>query len=165
MPIDYGLTGPADVVRVARSVCDVIGYGSNSKGLEMMVETCCAETRAGKTPDAHAGDGMGAWQVDKGTVNWLKSKYTQGRHAQSIKSAFNINIGEVQADWLRYSPLLSAIFARLRYLAVPDPIPADVQGRATYWKRHYNTTAGKGTPEHYQQAATLAALLIKETDQ
>lgn len=163
--IDYGLIHSDDVVRVARSVCDVIGYGSKGKGLEMMVETACAETRAGRAVDNYAGDGLGAWQVDKGTVNWLKSKYGYGRHADAIKNAFNISISEVKPEWLRYSPLLSAIFCRLRYLTEPDPIPEDVPGRAAYWKQHYNTASGKGTVKHYQKAATLAALLIKEAAQ
>ncbi|GAL07932.1 hypothetical protein JCM19237_312 [Photobacterium aphoticum] len=31
------------------------------------------------------------------------------------------------------------IFARLRYKTVPESIPATLEGRAAYWKQHYNS--------------------------
>ena len=34
-------------------------------------------------------------------------------------------------------------------MSIPDPIPPKVEDRAKYWKTHYNTVAGKGTPEKY----------------
>lgn len=44
---------------------------------------------------------------------------------------------------------LAMLFCRLHYLRCPGPIPATEGQRAAYWKKHYNTTAGKGTPEKY----------------
>lgn len=42
-----------------------------------------------------------------------------------------------------------AAFARLHYLRVKSPVPEGLEQQAEYWKRFYNTSAGKGTPEQY----------------
>lgn len=44
---------------------------------------------------------------------------------------------------------LACLFARLHYLRFPTPVPASAEGQAHYWKRHYNTVDGAGTPEKY----------------
>jgi len=38
---------------------------------------------------------------------------------------------------------------RIHYLRVPEPIPDTIQGQAAYWKMHYNTELGAGTPQEY----------------
>jgi hypothetical protein len=48
-------------------------------------------------------------------------------------------------DWDRFAVLM----ARIHYYRFPEAIPADLRGQAEYWKRRYNTTAGKGTPDKY----------------
>lgn len=44
---------------------------------------------------------------------------------------------------------LACLFARLHYLRVPGPVPMTHAARATYYKHHYNTPLGKGTPDKY----------------
>jgi hypothetical protein len=43
--------------------------------------------------------------------------------------------------------------ARLRYWMVPAPLPApgDLAGLADYWKAHWNTRAGAGTPAKFKR--------------
>ena len=41
---------------------------------------------------------------------------------------------------------------RLHYYRVPQPLPdADLLQVAAYWKRHYNTTLGKGTINQFMR--------------
>ena len=47
---------------------------------------------------------------------------------------------------------LGCLFARLHYLRVPAAIPRTTEGMAEYAKEHYNTEAGKATPELYLDA-------------
>ena len=47
---------------------------------------------------------------------------------------------------------LGAMFARVHYLQRPGKIPATPAGMADYAKQHYNTSAGKATPEDYLKA-------------
>ncbi len=44
---------------------------------------------------------------------------------------------------------LGVLFSRLHYLRMPGSIPDELTGQAFYWKKFYNTSAGKGTVEQY----------------
>lgn len=46
----------------------------------------------------------------------------------------------------------ACLFARLHYLRVPSAVPQTALGQAEYWKRYYNTVAGKGTIPGYLDA-------------
>ena len=50
----------------------------------------------------------------------------------------------------------SAAMARIHYYRVPDKLPEynDIEGLAHYWKEHYNTHLGAGTPEDFINAYT-----------
>lgn len=41
---------------------------------------------------------------------------------------------------------------RLRYLVVPEAIPAGLDAQGAYAKRYYNTDAGRATPQDYVEA-------------
>lgn len=50
---------------------------------------------------------------------------------------------------LMYCDALACLFARLHYLRVPSAVPHEFAEQAAYYKRYYNTNAGKGTPQKY----------------
>lgn len=62
-----------------------------------------------------------------------------------LRGQHSSNLLRVISGWDR----LACLFARLHYMRVPAPIPLDLHGQAEYWKRYYNTHAGKGTPMKY----------------
>ncbi len=41
------------------------------------------------------------------------------------------------------------VHCRLKYWRVPKKMPNTLEGRASYWKKYYNTDQGKGTEEKY----------------
>lgn len=47
---------------------------------------------------------------------------------------------------------LAVLFARLHYFRVAEPVPESLEEQAAYYKRYYNTTAGKATPEDFLNA-------------
>ena len=51
------------------------------------------------------------------------------------------------------TPLYSAVMLRLFMAMSPEPIGATVAERAAWWKKNWNTEAGKGTIEHYEKEA------------
>ena len=63
------------------------------------------------------------------------------------------------ADHLTFDDRFGCGLARLLYWSIPSPLPeaGDWKGQAAYWKAHYNTVHGKGTPEAYlaRNAETL----------
>jgi hypothetical protein len=62
--------------------------------------------------------------------------------------------------YIEKDPVFSALtniavaiaMCRIYYWRQPGSIPKTIGGRAEYWKKHYNTAGGKGTPEHYLEA-------------
>ncbi|WP_286992578.1 hypothetical protein [Shewanella sp.] len=157
MTVYYGLVNKQQVMVFAQAVCGVLGGGD--KAVDLLIETAAAETLLGSYRDLTTyAAGTGVTQVDEGTFDWLKSKYKKHRLADALYQAFGIYLGKVSYVELETSPLLSFIFCRLRYFAVKSPIPETREGRALYWKRHYNTSAGKGTPEEYLVRCELAGV-------
>lgn len=161
MNLFYGLKSQADAVTYARRVVELIGGGDPAVAL--LVETAAAETLLGtlRDPTPYAA-GTGLTQVDEGTFVWLRDLYKNTALGANVKTVFNINMAKTQYQELETSPLLAMLYCRLRYLRAPGSIPADVAGRAAYWKKHYNTSAGKGTVDDYLQKVAkcnVAALL------
>lgn len=155
--MNYGLINKQDAVSYARAVCSVLSGGENATAL--CVETAAAETLLGDYRDpTPVSAGTGLTQVDLGTFEWLRGKYQNTSIASALSAAFNIDLSRTVYQELRTSPLLAMIFCRLRYLASPGAIPATREGRADYWKRHYNTVAGKGTPADYLTKCQLAGV-------
>lgn len=146
--MNYGLISKQDAVGYAQAVCGVLGGGANAVAL--LVETAAAETLLGDYKDpTPTSAGTGLTQVDLGTFEWLRTKYQGTTLAGTLLTTFGIDLSRTVYQELRTSPLLSMIFCRLRYLASPGAIPETREGRADYWKRNYNTAAGKGTPVDY----------------
>jgi len=146
----YGLVSSAVAVIMATAVCDVIGHGSNNTALSLLIETAAAETLLGDfrdTTDYAAGTSL--TQQDEPTFDWLKGKYANHSINEKLKANFDVDLAKVEYRELEHSPLLAFIFCRLRYYVVPAPIPTSLEGRANYWKQHYNSSAGKGTPAEY----------------
>lgn len=145
----YGLASKEQAVEIAIAVCDVIGH-STGYAVHMCVETAAAETYIGeyRDPTIYAA-GTGLTQVDEGTFDWLKDSYKNHKFAKGIREKFGIDLSRVQYRELELSPVLAMIFCRLRYYKAKGSIPETLEGRASYWKKWYNSTAGKGTPQGY----------------
>jgi len=162
----YGLANKRQIVEFATLVCDLLGHGSNNKAVDLLVETCAAETLMGEYRERTLyGAGAGVSQIDEGTFDWLKDKYAS-RFGQVIYDKLNIKLELVEFRELDYSPLLALLFARLRYWTVPKPVPETITARAEYWKEFFNTSAGKGSAEEYLErcevAQTNVALLTRK---
>jgi len=150
----YGLLGGKLRIRdIAWSVCDCLGNGANNTALDLIKETIGAETNHGEYKDNTLYAGMGIAQLDKIGFDDVKAR-TRDKHKNSILAYYDIDINLVQWEELRYNPLLSLLFVRLKYKLVPEEIPTTLEGRAEYWKKYYNTSAGKGTVEHYVKSNT-----------
>lgn len=148
----YGLTNKTQIIEMATAVCNVLGNGSGGFAVDLLLETCAAETLLGTARDNTLyGAGAGVAQVDEGTYMWLQDKFAREdrKELELLKKHFNIDLSKVSYCELDLSPLLSLIFCRLRYRVVAEPIPHTLEERAKYWKIEYNSTAGKGTPEEY----------------
>ena len=118
--------------------------------------------------------GFGIWQVELRTaenllMGLLNRPTLSGVIAQFIwphdhyplhwfmrTTMMDYHYDERAVEWLlRGSNRAGVCLARLKYLSIPSAIPCHVsllvrrKQHAEYWKRHYNTAAGKGTEEAY----------------
>lgn len=145
--MNYGPINPQRIKEDAALICTCIGYGKNGVADLMIIETAIAETGLGKIEDKTKGAGMGLTQFDQMPFNDIKKRNMRLR--DKILKELGVDIALVEWDDLRYNHFLALLFTRLHYRLKGDPIPKTIEERARYWKLHYNTKLGKGTPEHY----------------
>lgn len=149
--MNYGLTNKLYLKECIEKVCDCLGYGANNNADELILETAGVETRFGKATDGTIGAGMGITQIDKMPFGDIQNR-VKNSDREKIKKEMGIDLDLIGWEHLRYNPLLCVLFTRLKYKKIPEEIPTNLEGRAFYWKDHYNTKAGKGTVEHYIKA-------------
>lgn len=157
MSIYYGATSQQHVLKCIRMACESISPKTANKAIPLLIGTCCAESGFATYPDGYHDEGRGIMQFD--TIRVLDiHDYVLGRgkHMLAIvRERFGIDLGAYTVEelmaMLDVSPLLSAIMCRIGYAMKPDPLPeaGDALAQAEYWKRHWNTEAGAGSPEHY----------------
>lgn len=145
----YGLVAPAQIKQFAQAVCDVLGRGEHNSAVYLLCETAAAETQYGTYRDLTPnGAGRGVCQCDEIAFKDVQQR-TRQADVDAVKAAFDFDLKKVQWDDLNLSPLLAFVFARLHYKLKPEAIPQTLFGRAAYWKKYYNTVAGKGSAEEY----------------
>lgn len=145
----YGLAKPAHVRDYARRVCDALGRGVANQAIAMLVETAAQETHCGRYRDPTPnGAGRGLTQIDLIAFQDVQRR-TRPKDAMAVQEWFGVDIQRVRHDDLDFSPMLAMIWCRLFYKLIPEPFPDTVEGRALYYKKYYNTSLGKATPNEY----------------
>ncbi|AFT79061.1 hypothetical protein AMBLS11_12440 [Alteromonas macleodii str. 'Black Sea 11'] len=150
--LHYGLESIDHARELAHLTCQVLGYGQNQAAPALLLETACAETQLGQYPDNYAPEGHGLHQFDTIAIVDVQQR-TRRKDRFAIQNALGVDILQVTPASISKSPLESFIFCRLKYKLRPEIIPDDIVSRAVYWKRFYNTHAGKGTIDHYLDSA------------
>jgi hypothetical protein len=103
------------------------------------------------------GPALGLYQIEPATHDDVWANFLAFR--RELRAKCEMLAGEWPARTVQLATNLAyaSAIARLVYLRAPDPLPQvdDVEGLARYWKRFYNTSAGKGTEAqfilHYRQ--------------
>ncbi|MBL4832613.1 MAG: hypothetical protein JKY26_01455 [Pseudomonas sp.] len=148
----YGIESKKHAFSLVERVCDVLGGGVKAELI--LLETACAETQLGAFKDPTPnGAGRGLCQCDNIPFYDVIAR-TREKHILAIKEAFGLNLYHVKHEQLDNNPLLAFILCRLHYKLIPAVFPDNKQERAQYWKKYYNTVAGKGTAEHYLESVT-----------
>jgi hypothetical protein len=148
----YGLTSSSMAIEIIRSVCDTLGHGSGA-AVHLLAETAAQETHLGKFRDpTPRGAGRGLFQCDLIAFLDVRSRASR-RDCYVVLDAYGIEMLSLSHEHLDVSPLAAAIFCRLHYKLIPEPIPETLEGRARYWKKYYNTNLGRGTIEEYVRNA------------
>ncbi|RLC86933.1 MAG: hypothetical protein DRJ03_07475 [Chloroflexi bacterium] len=113
----------------------------------LLLGTCAVESRMGTYVKQVAGPACGIMQMEPATEKDIWDNFLEYRASLSgdIFNLTGVNTYKPVALWgnLHYQIAM----ARVHYLRVPEKLPEydDIDGLATYWKLHYNTSLGKGT--------------------
>jgi uncharacterized protein YhfF len=140
------------------------GFNDSKAATSLLREIAITESNMGQSGgtydiavDSKGNRGsLGLAQIDEVAFNEVQRRLRGGKGQNkytksSIDKAKKI-LG-VDPTQVSYEDLAddktNLVFARLYLMSIPDPIPPKVEDRARYWKTHYNTSAGKGTPQKY----------------
>lgn len=149
MSIYYGVVDPDHIHTLALAVCDALGHGKNHNALQLLKGTAAQETAYGSFRDpSEYGAGVGLCQCDPIAFRDVQAR-TRPAARKALQAQFDIDLDAVTHQELAFSPLLAMVWCRLHYKLVPELIPSTVPGLADYWKKYYNTSAGKGTPDEF----------------
>jgi hypothetical protein len=151
----YGLKSADQAKEIAKTVCEVLGHGKNLCAYNKLLEDACVETNLGTYKDpTPMSAGYGLTQGDPIAV-FDVAKRTKQRHRLNILNAFGFDIRDLVPQDLENDAEKAFVFTRCFYLLIPAPIPSNLEGRAHYWKKYYNTYMGKGTEQKYIEKSNL----------
>ena len=121
----------------------------------LIFETGNAESRYMALEQMGGGPALGFFQCEPATMHDCIDNYIKYR-PELEKSLMSLGyISEDPEFSLKTNIAVQVFFCRIKYRRDKDPIPSNIQGRAKYWKKVYNTEGGKGTVEHYLKANPL----------
>lgn len=100
--------------------------------------------------DHTLGPAIGFFQIEPATHTDVFVNFLQYKH--SLLAKVRGFAADKPADTLQLmNPFYGAAICRIIYYRRPEPLPdaGDIDGYAAYWKAHYNTPRGKGTPAQW----------------
>ena len=124
--------------------------------MRLLIGTALTESKLEYLHQVGGGPALGVYQMEPATHDDIWKNYLLFKLPLAQKmNGFNFNyLDSKQMVWnLKYATAM----CRAHYLRVKAPLPDhnDISGMADYWKKHYNTEKGKGTPEDFLSKASL----------
>ncbi len=130
---------------------------------ELVLGTAAHESKLGAYLHQVKGPALGIFQMEPATYRDIWERWLPGQKelAQRLREMTcgvagpdGIITDAPAAATMIHDLRFAAAMCRVFYRRIKAPLPAagDLVGQAAYWKRHYNTALGKGTPEQYAAA-------------
>jgi len=144
-------------------------FPDDANGLQFMKEISIVESNMGTDKGIYEDQGgntgdIGMLQINPIGYNLVmkrlkaqpgdKTPMKIQKYIPVVKDIYGIDLRDIEFEDLKDNRL-NAIFGRLYLLTKTDePIPNTLEGRAKYWKDHYNSNhpLAKGTPERFVKA-------------
>ena len=107
--------------------------------------------------------GFSKWQLETGSIDLSRAMLRSRPALLTRATDWLFADPRANTTWVNVLPLeyvlwamrlddndkIGVLFARLHYMRVRPLVPASLVDQAAYWKRWYNTPAGKGTAQQY----------------
>tara|TARA_R110002020_G_scaffold288669_2_gene504138 strand:- start:7440 stop:7892 length:453 start_codon:yes stop_codon:yes gene_type:complete len=128
------------------------GIPKTREAVNLIYETGMAESGYRALVQKGGGPALSFFQIEPATGRDIFNNYVEYRQ-NLVESMINFGLDPMNLDFCIKTNIAIAIcMCRFHYRRVPSAIPKTKNGRAKYWKKHYNTELGKGTVEHYLDA-------------
>jgi len=122
---------------------------------ELLLGTALVESDLTYRRQLGGGPALGLFQMEPATHQdiWINFLKYHPALAQAITGLKSSPTAKALAE-LETNDKYACAMARAQYLRKRPPIPAagDTKAMAEYWKQHYNTTLGSGSPGSYVAA-------------
>lgn len=116
---------------------------------DLLFETALHESGGLKYRKQINGPALSFFQIEPDTLHDLYDNYLKFRDdKKQLLDQFLDDEISLEEN-LRNNDEYAIVAARLQYYRKPGAIPEDLEGRAEYWKEHWNTEEGAGTVEKY----------------
>lgn len=129
---------------------DYMRMNSNS-AVNLLLGTAAQESRLGKYLHQINGPALGIYQCEPNTLDDIFNKYLRHRK-ELLRKVLRLSIpGLTRSKNAEGNLYYATAIARIHYSRVPEKIPDadDIEGLANYWKKYYNTKAGRGTAAQF----------------
>lgn len=114
--------------------------------VELVLGTAAQESAYGKyRKQLGGGPALGIFQMEPNTFHDILINFLAFKPDLKVRIMKLSGVTELNASDLETNDVLATCMCRVHYLRVKEPIPVDLQGWASYWKKWYNTPKGKGT--------------------
>ena len=146
---------------IIKPVLESMGYYSVAAE-NLLLGTALQESGLRYLKQLGGGPALGVYQMEPAThqdiwINYLnaredlKYKVLEWHEESMIDDPVNAEEVTRQPSAMTWNLAYATAMARVHYLRVPEPLPEahNVMDMAEYWKAHFNTPRGAGTPEEY----------------
>ena len=118
---------------------------------ELLLGTAVQESGLRYLRQFDAGPARGVYQIEPATHDDIVKRYLKRKPALANKVDALLAPEPSPIDQLATNLSYATAIARLRYWMDPEALPEadDIDGLGKYWKRVYNTLAGKGRAEEF----------------
>lgn len=133
----------------------LIYIGHHSLDAENLVlGTAIVESKLTYLKQLGGGPALGLFQMEPRTHDDIWENYL-AREDNLTRRLFDL-ISDVQEgnrpQEMVWNLWYAAAMCRVFYLRIAEPLPNSVEGHASYWKRYYNTSYGKGKASQFVDA-------------
>lgn len=144
---------------VVRPALEAIGLWS--RAAENLVMGTAAQESNLRYIHQVKGPAVGLFQIEPATYRsiWVDYLPKFPELAAKLRKLAGVADDVPDVNLMAGNLYFAAAMCRVFYRRLPVPLPLedDVEGLAAYWKKYYNTTAGRGTTAQYIKNSSLVA--------
>ena len=145
---------PSDLKdEVISPTLDAMGMDSRS-AVSLLMGTAAHESRLGHFLKQVRGPARGIFQMEPATHDDIWRNYLDRRPPLMVRVEQFLAPAPSRTQQLSTNLVYATAMARIHYWRVPEPLPAwdDIDALARYYKKYWNTYAGKATEKDFADA-------------